>query len=431
MKKFVFCAISTCALLVCAVGSSACTPKENTTVEYSVPTAEAVETFRTLGEHFGEVELSQENGKYYATKPQGAYVEWQGKTYSMAIDLGGIGKGYAADVVKQKTIDAGFDYGYFVFGGSSLSFLNAVPQDDNGFTKNYNLTLTDPRGNTLLGTSYFSVTASMEGASTSGDYEQFVEKDGVRYCHIINPFTGRPIRTGVDSQTGTATYAAGICSATIVGGSAAEDDALTTALSVMSKEKAIAFINEKLTDRRVIFTYETDSGAMEIYTNIPQGEFTLTNQAYTVKGFGDGNGKIVEEAVKVATPAAETFEKPDYVSGPHGGYAVGTSYSYVLSIPANNSSATQTETAAREMFSWVDSYLASVEASLSVGIKTSAVYKFNVAAAGEKVEIDELCYNVLTLAKELYTMTEGYYNPAVYYSVDLFGFTPYSLLENS
>ena len=44
-------------------------------------------------------------------------------------------------------------------------------------------------------------------------------------------------------------------SVSVIGGGAAEDDALTTAIMCMGKDRAIQFIQEKLTDRRVIFTY--------------------------------------------------------------------------------------------------------------------------------------------------------------------------------
>jgi thiamine biosynthesis lipoprotein len=30
--------------------------------------------------------------------------------------------------------------------------------------------------------------------ATSGDYERFIEVDGRRYCHILNPHTGWPVR---------------------------------------------------------------------------------------------------------------------------------------------------------------------------------------------------------------------------------------------
>ena len=55
--------------------------------------------------------------------------------------------------------------------------------------------------------------------------------------------TGKPVQTGIMSST-------------ILGGSAAGDDAYTTAIMAMGREKAIEFIQTKLTDRRVVFTLD-------------------------------------------------------------------------------------------------------------------------------------------------------------------------------
>ena len=105
----------------------------------------------------------------------------------------------------------------------------------------YNMGFVDPRSPQR--DPYFMTKIRNEKLSTSGDNEQRYFIDGVRYCHIIDPTTGKPIRTG-------------IMSATVIGGSAAEDDALTTAIMAMGKERASNFIKEKLTDRKVVFTCE-------------------------------------------------------------------------------------------------------------------------------------------------------------------------------
>ena len=47
-------------------------------------------------------------------------------------------------------------------------------------------------------------------------------------------------------------------SATVIGGTAAEGDALTTALMAMGKNNALKFIENKLTDRKVVFTYDNN-----------------------------------------------------------------------------------------------------------------------------------------------------------------------------
>ena len=72
---------------------------------------------------------------------------------------------------------------------------------------------------------------------------QYYIIDGVRYCHVIDPTTGKPVNNG-------------IMSATVIGGTAAAGDALTTALMAMGKDKALNFIESKLQDVKVAFTYE-------------------------------------------------------------------------------------------------------------------------------------------------------------------------------
>lgn len=70
----------------------------------------------------------------------------------------------------------------------------------------------------------------------------------------------------------------------------------------------------------------------------------------------------------------------------------------------------------------VSELLFDAEQSLSSDITSSSVYAFNAAAAGEEVEIDSTAYAVISLALEMCGLTGGAYNPAVYYSVEAFGF---------
>jgi thiamine biosynthesis lipoprotein len=56
--------------------------------------------------------------------------------------------------------------------------------------------------------------------ATSGDYIDYFERDGRRYCHIIDPRSGRPIDHG-------------LASVSVVAGSAMRADALATALMVL------------------------------------------------------------------------------------------------------------------------------------------------------------------------------------------------------
>ncbi len=199
-----------------------------------LPADDLIAKYTDLASHFSDLTLEEEEGKYYLTKP--AYtVEADGETLSMKLDLGGIGKGYAVDLIDKMFDDYGYEFGYFNFGTSSMTIKSHVANGD------YNIGLSSPRSPSR--DPFMTVPLRNEKLSTSGDNEQRYFIDGVRYCHVISPVTGKPVQTG-------------IMSATVMGGGAAEADALTTAIMAMEKEDAISFIAEKLTDKKVVITVE-------------------------------------------------------------------------------------------------------------------------------------------------------------------------------
>ncbi len=235
--------------------------REDPSVE--LPDNEYVTAFQQLGESFAEVSTYQRDGKYYVYKPEKT-VTVKGNTYSLAMDLGGIGKGYAIDLVDGLIDEAGFEYGYFNFGSSSQA-INGSLSDDGMFE----LSFQNPRK--FLGAGYLTTRTANVAISTSGDYILSYTIDGTRYSHIINPKTGAPIRTG-------------IATATVLDGregvySAAESDARTTALCAMGVEKATEYMNE-LTEKgiKVAFLHENGIGWLNFYTNMEEGTYTLNIQ---------------------------------------------------------------------------------------------------------------------------------------------------------
>jgi thiamine biosynthesis lipoprotein len=237
-----------------------------------LPDEKYVEAFKELAKHFGDVTLKEEDGKYYAVKPADAFVVVDDVTYSLKIDFGGIGKGYVADLVSDIFDSEGIKYANFSFGTSS-AVLKKYKED----TPEWTLRLTNPRSSFDYFLSYKIANANI---STSGDYEQYYVVNGKRYCHIIDPTTGRPIDTG-------------IIEASIAGGNAMEDDALTTAIMAMGLDKAIDFINNNLSDRKVTFVYLTNDGKMQVITNMKDEEYSVTSESFTVVSQLDENGKIV------------------------------------------------------------------------------------------------------------------------------------------
>ena len=67
-----------------------------------------------------------------------------------------------------------------------------------------------------------------EAISTSGDYERFFDEDGVRYHHILDPKSGKPV--------------AGVRSVTIIGPDATLTDGLSTSVFVLGPERGLALI---------------------------------------------------------------------------------------------------------------------------------------------------------------------------------------------
>lgn len=239
--------------------------REDPSVE--LPDNEYVTAFQQLGESFAEVSAYQRDGKYYVSKPEKT-VTVEGRTYSLAMDLGGIGKGYAIDLVDGLIDEAGFEYGYFNFGSSSQAINGSLSEDGK-----FELQFQHPRA--LLGVGYLSTRAANVAISTSGDYILSYTIDGTRYSHIINPKTGAPIRTGIatatvlDGRDGEGIY------------SAAEADARTTALCAMGVEKATEYMNE-LTEQGIMvaFLHENGIGWLTLYTNMEEDVFVADGVSF-------------------------------------------------------------------------------------------------------------------------------------------------------
>ncbi len=110
----------------------------------------------------------------------------------MSIDLGGIAKGYAAGAVRSIAQKNGVE-GYVSIGGNIM--MHGKKPDG----KDFIIGVRDPRGDAAE----YIATVDFDGLimATTGDYERYFEKDGVRYHHIIDPFTGRPSESDLISVT--------------------------------------------------------------------------------------------------------------------------------------------------------------------------------------------------------------------------------------
>lgn len=137
----------------------------------------------------------------------------------MALDLGAAGKGIACDRIAAYLREQSVYGAVISVGGSVVT----IGKKTDGTP--WQIGIVNPWDtSSLVGILY------LEGenfVSTSGDYERYVEVDGVRYHHILNPATGYPADSGVRSVTI-------LCDSGIL------SDALSTACFVLGVEEGMA-----------------------------------------------------------------------------------------------------------------------------------------------------------------------------------------------
>ena len=138
----------------------------------------------------------------------------------VALDLGGIGKGYAADSVVAVLRRRGVASALVNLGGSSVYGLGTPPG-----AAGWEVEIADPRTPDRRAT---SVSLRDRALSVSGGYARFFEKDGVQYSHIMDPRTGWPVQ--------------GVLSVAVLSASATDGDALDDVLFVQGLERARAFV---------------------------------------------------------------------------------------------------------------------------------------------------------------------------------------------
>ncbi len=131
----------------------------------------------------------------------------------MKLDLGAVGKGYAADQVRSLLESRGLSR-VLVDGGGDLSLGEAPPGEDG-----WRIRLEEE------GVPSREVRLQHCAVATSGDRYQFLELDHVHYSHILDPRTGY----GVTHQG----------SATVIAPQGIAADALATALCVLELEEGI------------------------------------------------------------------------------------------------------------------------------------------------------------------------------------------------
>lgn len=180
------------------------------------------------------------------------------------IDLGAIAKGYTADriidIYKKNHVQSAF----INIGGNVLTLGNKPDGSP------WLIGIQNPFK--IRGEFIGVVKISDETVVTSGDYVRYFEKDKIRYHHILDPKTGYPANSG-------------IISATIIGKSSMEADALSTAIFILGLKKGMELVNKINNTEAIFITFEkkifVSDGAKEKFIFLDKSnEFEYIN--YTV-----------------------------------------------------------------------------------------------------------------------------------------------------
>ena len=173
-----------------------------------VPDEAELQAFRPLAD-LSHIHLDEAAGLVFLDLP------------GMQVDVGGIGKGFAADLAVKVLQDAGASAGVVALSGDIKTF-GSLP-GGTGFP----FGIRHPRKE---GAILARIDLRDEAISTAGDYERFFERDGVRYHHILDPKTLQPAR--------------GCQSVTVIAREGVVADGLDTGIFVMGPKRGMELVEQ-------------------------------------------------------------------------------------------------------------------------------------------------------------------------------------------
>ena len=166
------------------------------------------------------------------------------KTRDIYVDLSAIAKGYAVDKLAEYFDSAGVENYFLEIGGElkikgmkpgNVSWVPAIEAPVNSASQIYEI--------------FFS-NGEQIAVAGSGDYRTYIEQDGIRYSHEIDPRSGRPVTHN-------------LAAAYVIDQSAARADAMATAYMILGLNRARALAQRQR--QAVYFIYKTDDAEFEEY----------------------------------------------------------------------------------------------------------------------------------------------------------------------
>lgn len=214
--------------------------------EARVPSKDEIDT--VLGYiNYKDIELNENDNSIFLKNP------------NMLIDLGGIAKGYTADEISEVLTENNVHSAIIDLGGNVYTHGRKVNGED------WNVGIQNPisdRGD-ILGT----IKVNNKSIVTSGTYERFIEKDGIKYHHILNPKTGYP-------------YDNNISGISIISEKSIDGDALSTSVFAMGVEEGLAFVESQPNIEAIFVTTDKNiylSSGMKNVFKLTNTEFKIAN----------------------------------------------------------------------------------------------------------------------------------------------------------
>ncbi|WP_170330355.1 FAD:protein FMN transferase [Ruegeria arenilitoris] len=168
----------------------------------------------------------------------------------VGINLSAIAKGYGIDAVAERLREAGIEDYLVEIGGDLVT----KGQNDKG--EIWRIGIEKPQA--VAQTPQLIVSVGDLGMASSGDYKNFFEQDGVRYSHIIDPTTGRPITHRTTSVT-------------VLAENAMMADAWATAMLALGQEKGLELAEKH--ELAVYFISRDVTGGEEAYITVHSSAF--------------------------------------------------------------------------------------------------------------------------------------------------------------
>lgn len=176
------------------------------------------------------------------------------KHANMRLDLGGIAKGFAADAALKTLRELGINRAQINASGDIVA--GDPPPGKKGWT--IEVAPLEPNGKPSR-----KLLIANAAVATSGDAFQFIEIEGKRYSHIIDPRTGTPVT--------------GRSSVTIIAKTGSDADAAASAVSVLGREAGMKFVEGRNDLQAIIVTLQDGTARARVSGGLSAYLFT-TNE---------------------------------------------------------------------------------------------------------------------------------------------------------